>query len=486
MTPLRRYAAASLLAVASAPAHAELKALESLTRTGARVSAAILDLETGNRIQALDAETRLGPASVTKLVVAAAALDTWPADKTFETRVLAAGPLKKGELDGDLVLHGDGDSTLDHRDLLLLAAQVRGSGVTDVSGRLVVHPAFGPLGCDNVDRCDALEKSDTAYNVPLSALGSDYGTWCLDVQPTAPGKPAGVRGCGVGTLPIAIEGTIDTVGATVDATFWAERSTVEGVDLMKVGGRIPMGPAPTRIYRAMSDPARGAGLVLKQMLREMGVKVKGEVVVNHDKVPPNAAVLAKADGLALREQLGRMLRYSNNYIADLITLDLAAALTPKPPTQLAEASTVLSDFLARSGASSGAKSDRGQPRLYSGSGLTPENELSASELVAMLDAQFRDARNFPAFYGGLVVPRQAPFAFLRGGSRDWLDRVALKTGTMNDPVSVCAVAGYLRKKNGGFMAFAILVNGSQKTKHVPLYKAMEAIRSDVGDVLAKH
>ena len=44
----------------------------------------------------------------------------------------------------------------------------------------------------------------------------------------------------------------------------------------------------------------------------------------------------------------------------------------------------------------------------------------------------------------------------------------------------------LRKKNGGWMAFAILVNGSQKTKHVPLYKAMEAIRNDVGAVLAKN
>lgn len=483
MTFTRRSCAAFFLAslLGTGVAHADFKALAGLGKSGARISAAVSDLETGKSIQVLDAETRLSPASVTKLVVAAAALDTWPADKTFETRVLGTGGLSKGVLNGDLILHGDGDSTLDHRDLLLLAAQVRGVGVQSVSGRLVVHPAFGPLGCDNIDRCEALERSDTAFNVPLSALGSDYGTWCLDVQPTSAGKPAAVRGCGVDRLPVGVEGSIDTVASSTNATYWAERTTTEGQDALKVGGKIPVGDTQ-RIYRAMSDPARGAGLLLREMLREIGVTVAGDVVVTHDKVPSSATVLAKTDGLALREQLGRMLRYSNNYIADLLTLDLAAALTPKPPTQLAEASNVLSDFLARNG----AKAGRTTPRLFSGSGLTPENELSAADLVTMLGEQYRDTRNFPAFYGGLVVPRQAPFAFLRGGSRDWMDRVALKTGTMNDPRSVCAVAGYMRKKNGGFMAFAILVNGSDKMKHVPLYKAMEAIRADVDDVLGRY
>ena len=88
--------------------------------------------------------------------------------------------------------------------------------------------------------------------------------------------------------------------------------------------------------------------------------------------------------------------------------------------------------------------------------------------------------------GGLVVPRQAPFAFLRMGSAAWLDRVALKTGTMDDPHSVCGVAGYLRKKDGGWIAFTTIVNGGPRMKHVPLYKAMEAIRNDVDALLARY
>ena len=83
---------------------------------------------------------------------------------------------------------------------------------------------------------------------------------------------------------------------------------------------------------------------------------------------------------------------------------------------------------------------------------SPENLLSANELAGLLAYQYRDTRHFPAFYGGMVVPRDAPFDFLRSGTPDWLDRVALKTGTMDTPHSVCGLAGYLRKKDGGWMA----------------------------------
>ena len=52
--------------------------------------------------------------------------------------------------------------------------------------------------------------------------------------------------------------------------------------------------------------------------------------------------------------------------------------------------------------------------------------------------------------------------------------MALKTGTLDDPRSVCGIAGYLRKRNGGWIAFAAIVNGGPAWKHVPLFQAIEA------------
>ena len=467
------------------PARADWHALEALTHSGANVSAVALDLDNGAVIQELNPDRRLTPASLTKLAVAAAALNRWAADKFFETRLLGSGTMRGGVLNGDVIFDGTGDPTLEYTALLSLAVQAKGSGVTSVTGRVVVYlKPFSDIGCETHDRCGALARSDTAFNAPLSAVGVDYGNWCVSVQPTAVGAAALVRGCGVAHLPVAVEGAITTSAPGSKKTFWVERATNAGVDVLRIGGQMPIG-ARERVYRAMSSPALGVGLLVRESLRELGVNVQGDMTVTKGTVPSGAFVLAQTEGLVLREQLGRMLRFSNNYIADVLTFDLAADMNGSAPTGLAEASKGLSEFVLRALRSQN-RAKASAPLLLSGSGLTPENELSAHDLVALLAYQYHDSRYFPAFYGGLTVPRQAPFGFLRQGTEAWLDRVALKTGTMDEPHSVCGVAGYLRKRSGGWIAFAAIVNGSSTTRHIPLYKSMEASRADLEALLTRY
>jgi D-alanyl-D-alanine carboxypeptidase/D-alanyl-D-alanine-endopeptidase (penicillin-binding protein 4) len=171
----------------------------------------------------------------------------------------------------------------------------------------------------------------------------------------------------------------------------------------------------------------------------------------------------------------------------VLTLTLAADLDHAAPKSLSEASKRLSSFVAQARAKEKGATRLVPPSLFSGSGLTPENELSADDLVRLLLYQYRDTPTFGPFYGGLVVPRQSPFGFLRNGSHAWQERVALKTGTMNDPHSVCGMAGFLRKKDGGWITFAAIVNGDDEhRRHVPLYIALEAIRTDVEQLLKKY
>jgi serine-type D-Ala-D-Ala carboxypeptidase/endopeptidase (penicillin-binding protein 4) len=470
----------------SLPARAAWEQLEALEKAGARVSAVVLDLQDLSVISERHAQTRLTPASLTKLTIAAASLDAWPVDKTFRTRILSSAAPKDGVLEGDLILQGDGDPSLDDHSLWSLAAQLKGKGITRVRGQLVVNAApFGAMKCETSDRCKALERSDTAYNAPLSAVGVDFGNWCVSVRPTTLAQPAEVQGCGVRTLPVPVEGTIKTVSQGSRQTFWVERVTRAGGDRLRVGGDIPLDRAQ-ELYRSMSDPARGVGLLMAQMLAELGIRIEGGVTVRPGVAPSDARELARIEGLNLREQLGRMLRYSNNYIADVLTLNLAAWLNKEAPTELASASSILSGFVSRAQGAAKLSLPKSPAPLFSGSGLTPENLISANELVGLLAHQYRDTRHFPAFYGGLVVPRDAPFQFLRSGTPAWLDRVALKTGTMEDPHSVCGIAGYLRKKDGGWMAFAVIVNGGPSLPQVPLFRALGAARGDIEALLEKY
>ena len=472
--------------LSSAPAPAAWEQLAALEHAGARVGAVVFDLHDFSVVSERNADTRLTPASLTKLPMAAAALDAWPADKTFRTRLMSASLPKAGVLEGDLILQGDGDPSLDDRSLWSLVAQLKGAGIASVRGKLVVNASpFGAMKCETADRCKALERSDTAYNAPLSAVGVDFGNWCVSVRPSTLAQPAAVQGCGVRTLPVPVEGTIKSVSAGSRQTFWVERITRDGGDRIRVGGDIPMDRGQ-ELYRSMSDPANGVGLLLMQMLREVDIKVEGGVEVRAGAAADTAVELAQIEGLSVREQLGRMLRFSNNYIADVLTLNLAAAVNKEAPTELAAASGVLSGFIARTQSATKLTSLKTPAPIFSGSGLTPENLISANELVSLLAHQYRDTRHFPAFYGGLVVPRDAPFQFLRTGTPAWLDRVALKTGTMEVPHSVCGIAGYLRKKDGGWMAFAVIVNGGPGMKQVPLFRAMGAARGDIEEILARH
>jgi serine-type D-Ala-D-Ala carboxypeptidase/endopeptidase (penicillin-binding protein 4) len=477
------------LAIATAcismPALADWKALAALERDGARVSASAIDLGSNTVIQQFNADTRLTPASLTKLTTAAALLDAWPPDTIFQTQLLTSAAIQDGILAGDLILQGAGDPSLDDQSLWALAAQLKGLGVKSVAGRLAVSQSpFGNIDCGAKDRCDALRRSDKAYNAPLASVGVDFGNWCVIVTPTLAGRDAVIRGCGTAHLPIPVEGTVRTVAAGGQQKLSVERDTGTEGDRLHVAGTVAAG-AEQRVYRSMSDSARGVGLLLAETMRELGIEIAGPVVVSTDAPDVASYALARAEGLSLREQIGRMLRFSNNYIADVLTLDLAASGSSHPPQTLAAAAHVIVQFLSRVQRASPAP-EESLPTLISGSGLTIENRLSASDLVNLLAYQYHDTRHFPAFYGALTVPRDAPFEFVRRGNSAWLDRVALKTGSLNDPVSVGGIAGYLRKRDGGWIAFAVIVNGSAGRAHIPLDTALQAAESDMEDLLTRY
>ncbi len=443
-----------------------------------------MDLSDNTVIQQLNSDVRLTPASLTKLAVAATALSVWPADKMFKTQLLAAGAVDGGRLTGDLYLVGAGDPSLTGESLLSLAAQVKSAGITAVTGKLFVIPSpFASVLCETKDRCEAGMHSDTAYDAPLASIGTDFGTWCVDVRATRIGKPAAVTSCTT-RLPIGVQGSVLTTQSNKGAPLRVERLTIDGEDTLRIGGTIEEGTTQI-VYRAMSDPARGAGMLLRASLIDMGISIAGSVSVEDGAPPAAAYMVAKAQGLSLKEQLGRMLRFSNNYIADVLTLTHGGGSRRQThqPFRRVENPVELHGAHARQTERNGFT----PPLLMSGSGLTPENELSANDLVRLLAYEYHDTRNFGSFYGGLVVPRQSPFIFLRNGSAGWQDRIALKTGTMDDPHSVCGMAGFIRKKDGGWITFAIIVNGgTTQMKHVPLYKALEAIRADIEQLLVRY
>jgi len=474
---------ALLLAAVAAPA-ADFENLARLVGQGARVSAAVWDLDADRPLAQLDATQRLTPASLSKIIIAAAALETWAPDKTFVTEVRSTGAQRGDTLAGDLVLRGSGDATLDETTLWALVAQLRAIGIRRITGRIVVERApFGELGCDTIDRCGAMRRTARAYNAAPSAIGVNYGSWCVSIRATTPGQPALTGGCATGDAPIQIDGKVTTVAT--GGALRVDRTTDDKGDRLSVGGTIGAGEL-RQLHRAMSDPAAGAGVLLRSILRQTGVSVEGPVETLVGSTTGSGVLLARVEGLPLQEQVGRMMRWSNNYIADVLTMGVALERRRAAPQSLAEASLELVQLVRGAATLPVPPTETTPPLMFSGSGLTTENRLSAMDFIGVLRREHRDTRRFPPFYGSFVVPRDASFDYLQRGSADWLDRVALKTGSLTEPVSVNGIAGYLRKKSGGWMAFAVIVNGSDRLRQIPHDRALGAARADVEALLQRY
>lgn len=474
------------LALTALPAAAApLAQLQALAGQGAVVTARVVDLGNGRTLATLNPGRALTPASVSKLYTAAAALKHWGADHRFTTRILYTGKIRNGELHGDLILRGAGDPGLTNAQLWTLAQRVHAAGLTRIRGAVVVDQSLlGRVPCATEDRCSAKARSRDAYDAPLSAAGFDYSNVCLRVAPgAAPGKPARV-GFEPFNLPMfGTRANVRTLPAGSPTSVDVTRVTNAGRNWFYARGGIAAGAPARCYYRSVSHPALYTGQALIAFLRQAGVAVRHSTARVDSRTRIQARPLAQIKGTALGEQLRGMLVYSNNYMADLLGLDLARTAA-EPPITMAKAGAWLTRYARRIDAESpwpGARNS--SPKLDSGSGLTAGSRVSANDLIALLAAVYRNYGDFPAFLGALTVPDQTPVNMLKGGPRIWATQVAVKTGSLSRPVSVFALAGYLRLANGHWGAFAVIVNGTRQQPRIPLERSLSAVRSDLVTIL---
>lgn len=481
------------LLVASPPAHALLDKVEALSQQNVAVSAMVVDLSRGRIIAQHNPDSRLTPASVTKLYIDAAALKHWGPNHRFITPLLTNGSIRDNTLHGDLMLVGSGDPGLNTERLWTLVMRLKQSGVTKITGELIVNDSlFGPVECHTEDRCDALKASASSYDAPISAAGSNYSTIEIFVKPSAKvGAPATLS-----LLPPALqypmEGSIDTTSTRGRALYGVRRVTEEGRDTLHAYGKVPSGGGPYHVYRSVSDSARHTGDLLAALIRESGITLQGGVYVHSNPVPTGFVQIAETHSDNLSDQLGRLMAYSNNYMSDVLTMGIAADKHKAPNYTLPQASRVLEEMAADVNRNAPqwlrpAREPKSPLVIHSGSGLSITNRLSARDLVSLLAHMHDDFSLFPSYVGSLPVPRFAPSRMLRRNvNRDWMTRLAAKTGYLSEPVSVLSLSGYFRLKDGGWGAFAFVTNGTQKRRNAPTHLTLGAIKADMQEIMQKY
>jgi D-alanyl-D-alanine carboxypeptidase/D-alanyl-D-alanine-endopeptidase (penicillin-binding protein 4) len=91
----------------------EIRELLKFAPVGSDITFVVCDTETGEELESFNPLRSLPPASVMKAITGFYALETLGPEFSFQTRLMTNGSINNGVLEGDLILFGGGDPTLD-------------------------------------------------------------------------------------------------------------------------------------------------------------------------------------------------------------------------------------------------------------------------------------------------------------------------------------------------------------------------------------
>ncbi|MEO0893935.1 MAG: D-alanyl-D-alanine carboxypeptidase/D-alanyl-D-alanine-endopeptidase [Pseudomonadota bacterium] len=393
---------------------------------GGNVTFSVVDINSGKTLESRGGSTALPPASVTKAVTALYALNALGPDFRFETRLVATRGVSNGVVQGDLILAGGGDPTLDTDALASLAAKLKQAGIREVRGTLRVWG--GALPFERI--LDDRQPESVSYNPAISGLNLNYnrvhfewkrvgGDYTVAMDARSAKYRPDVRVARISVAPRSLP--VYTYTDKGDHDSW----TVARDALGNGGARwLPVRKPEAYAAEVFATFARSQGIRLK-VGRPLSAAPGGEVVAWH-RSPKLTAILQG------------MLKFSNNLTAELVGMTATARLQgrPQPLKQSAkQMSAWARDELGMVGA-----------KLVDHSGLHETSRLTAEAMAKALARVYGQGALKPILKD---IPMRHQNGKVNAGHPV---KVAAKTGTL---YFVSSLAGYMSTARGKDMAFAI-------------------------------
>ena len=347
------------------------------------------------------------------------ALDRLSAQHRFETRLVATGPVANGRIDGDLILAGGGDPTLDTNGLMEMASALKDLGIREVGGRLLVWTGALP----NLLEIDEEQPRHVAYNPAIGGLNLNYNRVHFAWKRAGGGYDVTMDSPGIGMTPAVTSARMEVADRSGPVYTYTRGNRVDEWTV----ARTALGSEGSR-WLPVRFPGLYAGEVFQTLARSHGI-ISGGAVDYADS--PQGEVLYTRRSDVMPPILTDMLKYSTNLTAEI--MGLTASQTDGPVESLAESAARMNAWLkAEHGLTSVALEDH--------SGLGDDSRISPADMVRAMVASYR---------GDVLKPLMSPFNI-----EDTRFTVTAKTGTLN---FVSALTGYVTgPQEGRTLAFSIL------------------------------
>ena len=388
----------------------------------------------------------MNPASVMKLVTTYAALELLGPAFRWKTEAWAAGPLREGVLEGDLVLKGYGDPKLDLEAFWMLLRSLRGKGLREIRGDLVLDRSHFERAPGDAARFDG--DGFRPYNVLPDALLVNYkslrfafapeperGTVRLYVEPRPPALEV------VNVLKLAEGGCPEGLAfrELLKATFEPARQRAI------FAGRYPVSCGEKELNVALLEPNDHVAGTLRQLWSELGGVWKG--AARDGLVPAGASLLHTLDSPTLAEIVRHTNKFSNNIMARHLYLTMGAETVGAPATGQKSLAAIKAWIAAKGIAA---------PELVmeNGSGLSRIERMSADNLAALLQAAWRSAV-MPEFIASMPVAAVDGTMRRRLRGEAVAGQAHIKSGLLAD---ARAMAGYVLDRRGHRQVVVMIVN----------------------------
>jgi D-alanyl-D-alanine carboxypeptidase/D-alanyl-D-alanine-endopeptidase (penicillin-binding protein 4) len=412
-----------------------------------------VSLRTGETLYEQNASRFMIPASSQKLLTSAAAADHLGWDFRYTTRVLATAPIgPEGLIDGDLIVIGNGDPSINPRHAARWrafedwAATLRGKGVTTINGRIVGDDnAFAEPGWGYGWSWDDLHLG---YGAEPTALQFNENQVDVLIGPGMAVDSLAIIGISPLGSGLVINNAVRTVAAGEQTSLTMGR--LPGTSSLTVRGQIAADAAPLAITASVENPTRFFAAAFREVLSRHGIRVIGGVADADDlETPPSGDDMVELivdRSPPLSEIIDVTNKWSRNIYAESLLLSLApppdAATSARGLEKLRETLRVwgipVEHYLARDG-----------------SGLSRYDYVTADAITALLTYMWMDPKHHDVFQSTLPVSGVSGTLANRMKGTPAEGRVRAKTGTMSH---VRSLGGYLVTASGEPIVFAILAN----------------------------
>ena len=405
---------------------------------GGRLGFVLSDARTGQVLEVMNPVLGLPPASVLKTITAQYALDSLGPAHVFVTRLIGTGPMLNGRLEGDLVLLGGGDPTLNTSGLAEMAAALKSAGLREVAGRFLVSGGDLP----HVDRIDPSQPDYLSYNPAVAGLSLNYNRVYFEWKKSG------------GSYTVTMDARSASLRPEVTLTRMKIADRTSPVYTYSNGGgtenwtvaRAALGNGGAR-WLPVRLPQLYTGEVFQILARAHGIVLRAPEVARGTH---RGKVLVARQSPTLAAILKGMLKSSNNLTAELAGLSASLA-RGRTVRGLADSGAEMADWMRDRLAAR-------KPRFVDHSGLGDRTRLSASDMVAGLvrlgpDSTLASMLKQVPMRDGLGKLRQGRPVELRA-----------KTGTLN---FVSGLAGFIMPEGGRDLAFAIFAADMARRRVIP-------------------